>query len=189
MRPLIILALAVLAIACSSSPAQPELDPVFVLMCDDIDPEEPPHPCCTGFAHGGQVVTANHCVPGDEIRIVSREQWVNTASDSSIGHVVARDEGRDIAWLSAPVDAQLDRGGPIVAGAAISALTMSVVVPGKATQQGGYFWITDLDVIHSDSGSAIVDAHGDAIGVLTNCRMLDGDKQCKMSTGIFAELP
>jgi len=189
MRALILLALAAIAVACSPEPAQPELDPVFVLMCDDLDPDEPPHPCCTGFAMGGQVVTANHCVPGEAVRIVSRDQWLNTASDSSIGHVVARDEGRDIAWLSAEVDYQLEQGAPIVAGAAVSALTMSGAVPGTATQQSGYFWITDLDVIHGDSGSAIVDAHGDAIGVLTNCRMPFGDKQCRMNTGNFAELP
>jgi hypothetical protein len=175
-------------LACSSAPDDPRLASVFVVMCADIDPGEDPHPCCTGFAMGDQVVTANHCVPDEKARIVSRSQWVHTSSDSEIGTVVARDEVRDIAWLDAPVDEQLTRGGPLVAGASVAALTASGVKSGTANTLAGDFWLTDLDTQIGESGAAIVDASGQAVGVLSRCLTADG-KRCDPHTGIFAELP
>lgn len=188
MTRLLLLALALLVAACSSEPDDPRLDPVFVVMCADIDPGEPPHPCCTGFALRGQVVTANHCVPGEYSTLVNRRQWLTTASDSDVGHVVARDEALDIAWLDARVEAQLDRGPTIMNGADVSVLTVSGVKPGTAHTRAGDFWLSDADTKFGDSGAAVVDAHGDAIGVLSRCTTHD-EKQCDPSTGIFAELP
>lgn len=173
---------------CSPAPGQPELDPIFAVMCADDDPEEPPHPCCTGFAMGGQVVTANHCVPGDRAQLVSRRQWLETSNESEIGTVVARDEARDIAWLSAPVEAQLTRGAPISEGSSVSALTLSGSKPGIADAPAGAFWLTDMDTLLGDSGAAVVDASGAAVGVLSRCLTADG-KQCDPHSGIFAELP
>lgn len=189
MMRLLLLVSALIVVACSgSTDPDPALASVFAIMCADADPEEPPHPCCTGFALGGQVVTANHCVPGDDAVLVSRDQWLHTANAWEPGHVVARDESRDIAWLDAAVDAQLTRGAPIASGARIAALTISGVKPGTAYSQAGYFWLTDADTLLGDSGSAVVDAHGDVIGVLSRCTTQDG-KQCDRASGIFAELP
>ena len=190
MRSMLALLAIAITFACSSpADSDPALAPIFVIMCADVSPDEPPHPCCTGFALGGQVVTANHCVPDADARLVSREQWLHTASDSEIGHVVARDEARDIAWLDAPVDEQLERGAPTAEGASVSALTVSGVKPGTANTQTGAFWMSDLSTLLGDSGAAIVDANGDAIGVLTDCLVKIGSKQCEPKTGMFAELP
>ncbi len=188
-RALALILAVSLAFACSSpADSDPALAPVFVVMCPDISPDEPPHPCCTGFALDGQVVTASHCVPDDDARLVSRKQWLTTASDSEIGHVVARDEARDIAWLEAPVDEQLERGAPIVIDASVAALTVSGVKHGTASGRYGIFWTTDADTLVGDSGSAVVDASGRAIGVLSRCLTMSG-KQCDPHSGIFAELP
>jgi hypothetical protein len=184
------LLLAIVFLAACSSPADsdPALAPVFVVMCADIDPGEPPHPCCTGFAMGGQVVTANHCVPDEYARIVSRQQWLHTASDSEIGHVVARDTARDIAWLDAPVDEQLTRGAPIGLDASVSVLTVSGVKYGTAFGRYGILWRTNADTMLGDSGAAVVDIGGRAIGVLSNCLIMMGH-ECDPHTGMFAELP
>lgn len=186
-RILLLVVLALLA-ACSSPPSDPALDPIFVVLCADDDPEEPPHPCCTGFALSGQVVTANHCVPDDTALLVSRHQWLTTSNGSEIGHVLARDERRDIAWLSAPVEAQIERGPAVASGAAVSVLTMSGVKPGTVGERAGAFWLTDLDTLLGDSGAGVVDASGNVVGVLSRCLTADG-KQCDPRSGIFAELP
>jgi len=180
----LLLIVTAIVIACSGPDDAPELSPVFVVMCADIDPGEPPHPCCTGFAMGDQVVTANHCVPDEYARIVSREQWLHTASDSEIGHVVARDTARDIAWLDAPVDEQLTRGPPIGLDASVSVLTVSGVKHGTAHGRYGIFWTTNLDTVVGDSGAAVVDAGGRAVGVLSRCL-----NECDPHTSMFAELP
>src|SRR6188768_3278182 len=115
-----------LLLSCSAPSAPPELDPVFVILCSDVDPEEPHHPCCTGFALGTQVVTANHCVPGDTAEIVSNRQWLDTSNASQVGVVVARDEARDIAWLTATLDGPgLTQGGSVAQGDQVRALTRS----------------------------------------------------------------
>jgi len=193
MAPFLRLLTAILVLAsiagCSGPDDAPELDPVFVVMCDDIDPGEPPHPCCTGFAFGTQVVTANHCVPDDQARLVSNRQWLHTASDSQIGSVVARDSARDIAWLTAVLDGPgLEQGGPVALGDSVTVLARFGAKPGTAYQQIIDRWRTSADTDYGDSGAAIVDATGAAVGVLTQCLTADG-KQCDMSTGIFVELP
>lgn len=189
-RALLIALTVALAFACSSpADSDPALAPVFVVMCADIDPGEPPHPCCTGFALGDQVVTANHCVPDEYARIVSREQWLHTASDSEIGHVVARDTARDIAWLDAPVDEQLTRGPAIGLDASVSVLTVSGVKHGVAHDYSGGMWFSSADTQIGDSGAAVVDAQGKAIGVLTSCLVPIGESLCKPNSGIFSELP
>lgn len=181
--------LALLLLACSSPTAPAELDPVFVVLCADPDPEEPHAPCCTGFALGSQVVTASHCVPGDTAELVSNRQWLDTANASQVGTVVRRDEARDIAWLTAELDGPgLEQGGAVALGDHVRALTRAGVRAGTAYERSGLFWRTDADTRLGDSGSAIVDAHGDAIGVLSRCTTADG-KQCDLASGIFAELP
>src|SRR6188768_3409071 len=140
-----------LLLSCSAPSAPPELDPVFVILCSDVDPEEPHHPCCTGFALGTQVVTANHCVPGDTAEIVSNRQWLDTSNASQVGVVVARDPVR--------------------------ALTRSAAKAGTVGERAGLFWRTDLDTAMGDSGAAIVDASGAAVGVLSRCLTADG-KEC-----------
>lgn len=181
--------LALLALACSSPSAPPELDPVFVVMCADPDPEEPHVPCCTGFALGSQVVTASHCVLGDTAELVSNRQWLDTSNASQVGTVVRRDEARDIAWLTAELDGPgLEQGGPVAQGDPVRALTRSGVKAGTANELAGVFWRSDLDTLIGDSGSAIVDPRGAAVGVLSRCLTADG-KECDPRTGIFAELP
>lgn len=175
--------------ACSAPTAPRELDPVFVIMCADPDPEEPHHPCCTGFALGGQVVTANHCVPGDTAELVSNRQWLDTSAAYEIGTVVRRDEALDVAWLTAELDGPgLRQGGPVTRGDQVRALTRSGAWLGTANERSGVYWLSDLDTKFGDSGSAIVDDGGSAVGVLISCLTLTG-KQCNPNSGIFVELP
>jgi len=175
--------------ACSAPAEDPELDPVFVLLCADIDPGEPPHPCCAGFALGNQVVTANHCVPTDHATLVTRRQWVETSAASEPGLVVARDAGRDIAWLTAALDGPgLTQGGPVALGDPVRVLTAWGARAGTAYERAGAFWRTNADTDLGDSGAAVVNARGRAVGVLTQCLTADG-KECDMGTGIFVELP
>src|SRR6478609_10340481 len=138
-----ILLTLLVALGCSGPDDSPELDPVFVVMCPDIDPGEEPHPCCTGFALGAQVVTAIHCVPGDAAQLVSNRQWLDTASASQIGTVISRDDSRDIAWLSAKLDGPGLRLGAVVHPAdAIRVLTRSGVKLGTASERiGSVRWI------------------------------------------------
>ncbi len=182
--------LASLLVACGPEP-EPRLDPVLVIMCGDVDPEEPPHPCCTAFALGGQVVTANHCVPGPTAMLVTRRQWTDTASASETGLVMARDESRDIAWLEAVLDSPgLMRGGPVAEGDAVSTLAMSGVKAGLAGERWESYRLSSMDVQVGDSGAAIVDAGGHAVGVLHACRTpFDAPQSCIPKTAIFAELP
>jgi hypothetical protein len=181
------IALAILG-GCSPS-APPELDPVFVVMCPDVDPEELHHPCCTGFALGTQVVTASHCVPGDTAELVSNQQWLNTSNASQTGTVLARDDVRDIAWLSAALDGPgLEQGGSVAQGDQVRVLTRSGAKPGSVREPAGAFWLTSADTKYGDSGAAVVDLSGAAVGVLSRCLTADG-KQCDPGTGIFAELP
>ena len=174
--------------ACS--PAGPaELAPVFVVLCPDVDPEQPPTPCCTAFALGSQVVTANHCAPKDAVPLVSRKQWTETSGAYSVGHVTLREEGRDIAWLDAPLDAPgLAMGRPVAEGDTVRALTRSGAKEGLVGQLAGAFWQSTADTHFGDSGAAIVDASGAAVGVLSRCLTTSG-KDCDPNTGIFAELP
>lgn len=161
---------------------------MFIIMCADVDPEEPHHPCCTGFALGEEVVTANHCVPGSTAELVSNRQWVDTSNASQIGTVVRRDEALDIAWLTAELDEPgLTQGGAVALGDPVRALTRSGAKPGTAYDRAGNFWRTDADTEIGDSGAAIVDVNGHAIGVLSRC--LTMHVQCDPGTGIFAELP
>jgi hypothetical protein len=169
--------------------APPELDPVFVIMCGDVDPEEPPHPCCTGFALGNEVVTANHCVAGETAVLVSNRQWLDTSNDFQIGNVLRREPALDIAWLSAKLDGPgLRQGGPVTRGDQVRALTRSGVWLGTANERTGIFWLSSLDTDLGDSGSAIIDGAGFAVGVLTDCLTMTG-RECDPQTGIFTELP
>jgi S1-C subfamily serine protease len=158
-------------------------------MCADVDPEELHHPCCTGFAFGTQVVTANHCVPDATAELVSNRQWLATSNASQVGTVTARDAVRDIAWLTAVLDGTgLTQGDPVALGAQVRALTRSGAKAGTAYERSGIFWRTDTGTSFGDSGSAIVDEAGLAVGVLSECLTMTG-KQCDPGTGIFAELP
>ena len=180
---------SLLLFACSSPSAPPALDPVFVVMCADPDPEEPHFPCCTGFALHDQVVTANHCVPGDTAELVSNKQWLTTSNESELGTVTARDVGRDIAWLSAQLDGfGLTQGALAGPNESVSALTRSGVKAGELKRQAGDFWLTTISSHMGDSGSAIVDASGAAVGVLSRCTTPDG-KVCDPNSAIFAEFP
>ena len=179
-----------LAIAgCSPAAGPAELAPVFVVLCADPDPEQDPHPCCTGFALGSQVVTANHCAPDDRVQLVSRRQWLTTASAYSVGTVTRRDEARDIAWLDAPTDGPgLELGGSFLPGDSVSALTPVGAKAGIVGGQAGLFWQSTMPVAFGDSGAAVVDASGRAVGVVHACLSADG-KACDPMTGIFAGLP
>ncbi len=180
--------LVALLIACTPT-APEELSPVFVVMCQDLpDAETIEHPCCTGFAFGAHVVTANHCVPDDYVSLVSNRQWLETSNESQKGVVIARDTVRDIAWLSATLDGPgLMQGPPVAEGDAVRALLRSAVQPGTVQQQVGIFWRTDIDSNLGDSGSAIVNQAGDAVGVLTRCTTMN--VECDPNSGIFSELP
>lgn len=181
---------AVLLLGCSGPSANDaRLAPVFAILCADVDPGMEPHPCCTGFAMGGQVVTANHCVPNDDAMLVTHDQWVNTASAWEPGHITARDEALDIAWIDAKIGAQLQHGGSIGIGDHVSALMVESVSSGAVTGSSGNYWTSDVDSKLGDSGSAIVDQSGYAVGVLTRCLVPDGEKQCSPHTAIFSELP
>jgi hypothetical protein len=187
MRRLLLTASLLLS-SCGIPDAPSDLDPVFVVMCPDADPEAPHHPCCTGFALGDRVVTASHCVPGATAELVSNRQWLHTANESEIGEVVARDESRDIAWLSAALDGPgLQRGTPVAGGDSVRALTRSGVKLGVVEQLSGGFRLSTLDTKLGDSGAAIVDESGAAVGVLNHCLTAD-DKQCDPHTGIFSDL-
>lgn len=185
LKPLFLLCLLALLGACSPPTAPAQLSPVFILLCDDIDPEMEPHPCCTGFASGGQVVTANHCVPDARHKLVSNRQWLTTSDEYQIGTVTARDPAHDIAWVSAMLDGPgLELGSPVAMGDAVHALTRWGVKDGLVEELSGNFWRSSLDTEYGDSGSAIVDESGAAVGVLTRCLTAD-EKQCDAETGMF----
>jgi hypothetical protein len=190
MNKLISLIICLLTLAACSSPApQPELDPVIVVLCADPDPEQPPHPCCSGFVLDSQIVTANHCAPSDTLALVTRRQWVETSNASEVGTVARRDNVRDIAWVRAAVDSRgLALGAAVASGDAVRVLTSRGVLPGTVGAAAGAFWLTDIDSAFGDSGSAVVDAAGNAVGVLSRCLTADG-KVCDRHSGIFSELP
>ena len=186
------LLLAIVIIGCGPSVKDDgRLDAVMVVMCADPDPEEPHIPCCTGFVLEGQVVTANHCVPDDTAELVTHRQWVDTSNASEIGTVLARDTARDIAWLSAALDGpELVRGAAVAEGDAVSALTRSAVQSGIAGPLSGIFWQSTMNTQLGDSGAAIVDRAGHAVGVLTDCLTpFDAPQACRPNTAIFSELP
>ncbi len=184
--------LAIVITGCG--PSAIDNDSVLVVMCSDPipdpDSQDPQHhPCCTAFALAGQVVTANHCVPGETAELVTSRQWTRTSNASEIGTVTARDEARDIAWLSAALDGPgLTQGGAAREGDAVQALTRSGSKPGRVGSQTGVFWLSTMDTRFSDSGSAVVDSGGAAIGVVSQCLTAD-DKQCDPNSAIFSELP
>lgn len=181
-------AIAFLLFACSSPSAPADLNPVFVVMCADVDPEQPHYPCCTGFALGAQVVTASHCVPGDTAELVSNRQWLDTASGSQVGSVTARDESRDIAWLTARLDGPgLTQGGAVAQDDPVRALTRSGVRAGTVGGQYGAFWQSSINTALGDSGAAVVNATGSAVGVISRCLTADS-KQCDPNSAIFAGL-
>ena len=171
--PLLLWLAACLVSSCSSPPT-PQLDPVFVVLCADPDPSMDPHPCCTGFALGSQVVTASHCAPTDTVLLVSRHQWLTTASASEVGTVTARNEALDIAWMSAALDGPgLTQGAPVEAVEAVSALTEGGVLSGSVGERYGQFWQSTISSQFGDSGAAVVDATGRAVGVLSRCLTTD----------------
>lgn len=191
MRLLLTIAALFLA-ACSSPSAPPELDPVFVVLCAAPDPEEPHVPCCTGFALGDQVVTASHCVLGDTAELVSNRQWLDTSSASQVGAVVRRDEARDIAWLTAELDGPgLEQGGPVALGDHVRALTRLGVKAGTVGNRTGLVWQSNIDTRFGDCGSAVIDAAGDAVGMVFGCLLaLSGDgKECDPRSARFVDLP
>ncbi len=181
--------IALALLICGCSPAPEADDPIVVVMCADIDPGELHHPCCSGFVFEGQVITANHCVPDDTAELVTGKQWTRTANAYEIGTVTDRDEARDIAWLTAAIDsAGLERGAYPVTGAQVRALTRFGLRPGVTGDPEGEFWLTTMNTVFGDSGSAVLDSDGHVSGVLSRCLTADG-KQCDPNTGIFAGLP
>jgi hypothetical protein len=192
MRNIALLFLLLIALpihACSSPTAPAELAPVFVVMCADPDPEEPHVPCCTGFAQGSQVVTANHCVLGDTAELVSNRQWLDTSNASQIGTVARRDEARDIAWLTAELDGPgLEQGAPVAQDDAVRALTRSGVRPGIVGNRTGLVWQSTIDTRFGDCGSAVIDQSGDAVGMVFGCLTTSG-KGCAPHSARFVDLP
>lgn len=172
----------------------------YTVMCQDSEPLDPTdrfeYPCCSAFAFEGRIVTAAHCVEyvGQDIRVVSAQQWVQTSNGGDTTRVASMDPERDFAVLG-PVSGGLSLGPQVALTAELSALTAELsaltrkgVLHGYAYESSGRFYMTDLDVIRGDSGSPVVDSSGHVVGMVLECLANSEGSQCVPHSGVIAGL-
>lgn len=151
-----------LLVACST--AEPATDPV--VLRDGL-------PVCSGVAlDSGRILTAAHCVDDRQsIAVVTAEQWRTTAKAFSVVRVTAVDAGRDLAFLSGPVAAQVLNQREPMSGEVVHARSglYQRSVSGFVLVGAGFFRDTTLSVEPGWSGSPVFAADGSLVGIVHSC--------------------
>ena len=164
---------------------------------------EPAH--CSGFAvlteHGPRLLTAAHCVRGvvvgAEVPIVTRARWDRNARGVRWARLVGSDPAADVAVLEPAADAapELD-AWPLadrdpepgervrVVSGLHWAETSGVVGEPWELDGGAVRWAVDASIAPGWSGSAVLDASGRVLGVVTSCAYLG--QQCRPGFALFA---
>jgi len=148
-------------------------------------------PSCNGFAiEGNRLVTAAHCVtgiePGGEVRYLSPD---------GVGHGIATllsvNEAADLATCEAygltplPVTSVPRDGDAVVAVSSFYGQTSYGKVLGRLST--GYY-ATSQTIIKGWSGSPVLDLHGRAWGVISQCPEVAETKECEPGHAIVTAL-
>jgi S1-C subfamily serine protease len=127
---------------------------------------------CSGVVIGPTtLLTANHCVDGDEPR-PPLAYLPPGAGTGEIGRVIRRDAARDLAWVQMRSEAPSVALGP--SASAGEAVTIERPLRGGARvgtvrAQSGTFLRLGIAADHGDSGSPVFNAADELVGLMSWC--------------------
>jgi S1-C subfamily serine protease len=210
--------LAAIAVALALSGCAPAVRSPLVQVTRWPLFEGRPHPAhCSGFAvqadQGVRIMTAAHCVTGyalgERVPVVTRDTWERTSRGVEWATLEAVDGGGDVATLR-PDDAATGRleALPLArraprAGEPVRLLSGRYWTESRGEVEGRYWadveglgaaerWACSATIEPGWSGSAVLDASGAVLGVVTSCKAVQnatGAVECQPGFAAFQGVP
>lgn len=159
-------------------------------------------PVCSGVAVrtpvGVKLVTAGHCLygarVGASVLYVTHDQWMHTSADHRVARVEYVDPVLDRAVLAITAMSGLTIATPSLAdpiysyGAIFDYRRLDGRVRTRISDGTSAYYEAQLDVTPGWSGSPVIDALGNVIGIVTACSVDAPRPVCLKSSGIFVNL-